>query len=118
MAVLFPFSSDKKAAARETLVQRFLRAAALLVGPSLDQWRHPQAPPIGLSFTSGVPSCWRRNNVVKSSRRRISPKSTAMRIAAVRRIWSQKLRSYCAVRKNRQGADFSGESGAALRRGV
>src|SRR5437016_13247436 len=111
MAVPFPLSANKNAARRETLVQRFIGAAALLVGPSLDRWRDPRAEPTGLSLTSGVPSRRRGNGAMKSMGRGRSPTLGAARMAAVRRIWGQTLRSYCAVRKNRQPAEFWGESG-------
>src|SRR5699024_4089332 len=64
------------------------------------------APP----FSRCMPSRWRGNNVVRSIGRHGLAIRQAAPVAALRRIWSHKMRAYCAVRKIRQAADLSGES--------
>jgi hypothetical protein len=56
--MLFPsfIASTKKPQPETRLPGRFLRAAALPVGPSLDHRRHHVPAPILLPFSSGMPT--------------------------------------------------------------
>jgi hypothetical protein len=51
------------------VIDAFIGAAALPVGPSLDQRRDRQAAPIVLVDTKGVPTRWRGKNTLQSARK-------------------------------------------------